>query len=104
MIIEIFSVLIVILCIIAPIYAFNKISKMRNGLLKKMLFTVSTALLFIAIAQALRLTFPLIQEPALSSIRVAYYIIHLIGDVFAIKAVIEFRNYSKLFTFINKNR
>ncbi len=94
MILLIEQVLILAICVITPIYAFVKVNHFRPGQLRKMLFTVSYALTFLAIYQSLRVFY--VNDAVYLFF---YYAAHIVGDVFAIKAVFEFRNYSKMLSF-----
>jgi len=87
-------VLILAVCIVAPIYAFVKVNRFRPGQLRKMLFTVAYALTFLAVFHSLRVFY--VEDVVYLFF---YYATHVMGDIFAIKAVFEFRNYSKMFSF-----
>lgn len=94
MILLVEQVLILAVCVIAPVYAFVKVSRFRPGQLRKMLFTVSYALAFLAVFHSLRVFY--VEDVVYLSF---YYVTHVIGDIFAIKAVFEFRAYSRMITF-----
>jgi len=93
-------ILLLIMFFVAPIYAFIEVSKIRPGMLRHMLLTVSTVLIFLGIGESLALIIPFFTDSLTISVMQSFSTaFQLIGDIFAIKAMLEFRHYSKLLSF-----
>lgn len=93
------SVIAFISCLATPIIGYLVLRKINGTALKMPLTTILIALSFICAAQLIRLLLPFFDPDTISSLRVFHNTVHLVGDVFAIRAVIEIRDYSMVFGF-----